>query len=512
MVTPYDSRNTTDGEARRHIRGSTLLLSGRVISLGLNFAAQILTVRYLSKAEFGSFAFALSLVSLGTAFSVMGLDTTVRHFAPLYEEQRAYRKLAGAIVLTFGCILVLAITIFLLIVGWAVFFGDTLASSSLSLSLVLCLIVLTPIEAIDSFLVSLFAAFARPRAIFFRTYLLGPSIKLGAVVLVILSGGNVYLLAGGYAVGSILGLLICATMLASVVRQRGLVEQLGAQGLEIPAREIFGYSLPQISSVISFQLRTTFAIVLLENFLSSASVAEYRAVLPLAKLNEAVMATFALLFVPAAARLFARENKAGIECLYWQTTAWITVLSFPLFALSFVFSETTTVLLFGQEYASSAPVLALLALGCYFNAMMGFNAHTLRAAGQVRFVFISDLITIALAITAQFMLIPRYGPLGAAIATCVVLGGQNVVNQLGLFKLVGINPFRNECVACYTSVVVATLVLLQVQQMVSPSFQFAFVLTTLAFAAVLLVNRSQLDVSQTLPELNRVPMLRWIIG
>ena len=78
-------------------------------------------------------------------------------------------------------------------------------------------------------------------------------------------------------------------------------------------------------------------------------------------MNAAVWA--ALLFTPLAARLFARGDRAGIRELYWRTAAWMAVFSFPVFALTFVCAHELTVALFGERYASSAPVLALLALG-----------------------------------------------------------------------------------------------------------------------------------------------------
>ena len=54
-----------DAATRNQIRGSSLLLVGRMASLGVNFAVQIIVIRYLSKSDYGAFAYALSLVSLG---------------------------------------------------------------------------------------------------------------------------------------------------------------------------------------------------------------------------------------------------------------------------------------------------------------------------------------------------------------------------------------------------------------------------------------------------------------
>ena len=59
---PHAKHNATS----RQIRGSSLMLVGRAISMGLNFLVQVLIVRYFAnaKADYGAFAYALSIVAL----------------------------------------------------------------------------------------------------------------------------------------------------------------------------------------------------------------------------------------------------------------------------------------------------------------------------------------------------------------------------------------------------------------------------------------------------------------
>jgi O-antigen/teichoic acid export membrane protein len=45
-----------------------------------------------------------------------------------------------------------------------------------------------------------------------------------------------------------------------------------------------------------------------------------------------------------------------------------------------------TVLLFGERYVDAAPILSLLALGQFANAVIGFNAATLRVSGSLRWL------------------------------------------------------------------------------------------------------------------------------
>ena len=55
---------SAERETTRHIRGSSLLLIGRALSLGINFVTQVLIVRALTPTDYGAFSYALSIVAL----------------------------------------------------------------------------------------------------------------------------------------------------------------------------------------------------------------------------------------------------------------------------------------------------------------------------------------------------------------------------------------------------------------------------------------------------------------
>src|ERR671922_2959135 len=84
---------------KKNLRGSTFLLAGRVIGMVANFAIQVLIVRYLSKSDYGAFAYALSVISLGSSLTVFGLEKTITRFVPIYQERGEYHKLFGTLIL-----------------------------------------------------------------------------------------------------------------------------------------------------------------------------------------------------------------------------------------------------------------------------------------------------------------------------------------------------------------------------------------------------------------------------
>lgn len=497
---------------RQHIRGSTLLLVGRFISVLLNFAIQVLTVRYLSKTDYGAFAYALGIVSIAATAALAGLGKAVPRLVPIYEEQGNHARMFGSIVLAASTILALGLSLALLVHGLRGVVGERVVTDPHALSLLLILIGLAPLDAFDSLLQQLVAVFAGPRAIFLRRQVLAPGFKLMAVIAVILTAGDVYLLAYGYLAGGLVGLWLYITVLVRVWRKRGVLQHLRLSRLELPVRELFGFSIPLLSSELSLVLRGAMVIVILEYFRTTAAVAEYRAVLPVAGLNMVVFQSFGFLFVPLASRMFARSDHKGISTLYWQTSLWIAVLSFPVLAVTCSLATPMTVLLFGERYAGAGTLLAILAVGHYFNAALGFNAATLRVYGKVRLIVASEVLTAVTSLVLSVVLIRRYGALGAAIGTTATLVFQNIFNHIGLWVgKTGIPLLEWKFVRVYAVIMLLICALLILTRLLAPPVLASVALAAVVSVLLVRLTRQAVSFEATFPELLRIPLVRQLL-
>ena len=79
-VDPATAEAAALADEARHFRGSTLLVLGRFVGLGLDFVTQVLIVRALARTDYGAFAFALSVSSLAATVGLLGLDKTISRF------------------------------------------------------------------------------------------------------------------------------------------------------------------------------------------------------------------------------------------------------------------------------------------------------------------------------------------------------------------------------------------------------------------------------------------------
>lgn len=494
-------------ETRRQLRGSTLLVAGRGISLTVNFLVQVLIVRYLTQADYGGFAYALAFVNLSQTFITFGLDRAITRFIPIYEERGDYGRLFGTLLMVGGTLACLGLGVVVLVIGLQGWLAGTIIDEPEAITLIVILIALAPIQALDELLTGLFAVIADARAIFLRRNVIGPLLRLTVVLLLVLTEQSVEFLAIGYVVSGGAILVTYTGLLVRQLRQRGLTARFRRSELTLPVGEILGFTIPLLTSDLVAVLMTTTDTLLLGFFHDTLEVGAFRAVLPAAMLNQAILSTFGLLYTPAAARLFARGDQEGIDHLYWRTAAWLAIFSFPVFLLTSSLAEPVTVLLFGEPYRGSAPYLAILSIGMYFNAALGLNGLTLKVMGKLRYIVILNLAAAAVNVALNLLLIPPLGALGAAIATGSTLVAHNVLKQTGL-SLAGIRIFEWRYLRLYGALAGAALGVFALQVVLRPPIPIVLALAAVASAGVLVMSRRDLDLSDTFPELQRIPLLR----
>jgi O-antigen/teichoic acid export membrane protein len=499
-------KTDSDNLSKKHIRGSSILLLGRFIALGINFFVQVLTVRYLATVDYGTFEYVLTLASIGSSLTLFSMDKALSRFLPIFDEHGEDAKQRGTIILTFGAIVGLSLALLLLVFAFQAFIGQHLVTEPLAMSLLLILIFLAPVGAFDNWFQSLFAVYASAKAIFFRRHILGPLFKLGAVLIVILAQSDIYLLAWGYLVGGVLGLLSYGLMLQKFAKKHAVLRNW--QDLSFPTKAIFGFSSPLLYSDLVFILRNNAILLVLEFFHTAHAVAEYRAVVHLARLNEVILHSFTFLYIPLAARLFARNDKEGINEIYWQTALWISIFSFPVFIVTFALAQPVTVFIFQERYAASAPILALLSLGYYFNAALGFNNHTLRIYGKMRYLFIADILATCAIVILCALLIPPFGALGAAFAAGGTLIIHNLLNHFGLYLYTDVRLFDMRYLKAYIMVAAVAIGLFLLQISANPPLYVGLPLAALFSLLLLRLNRKQLNVAEIFPELLKIKILR----
>ena len=498
--------------ARKHIRGSSLLLGGRAVSIGAKFIVQLLIVRHLTTSDFGAWAYALSVVALLGGFASLSLNRSVTRFLAIFNQQANHRRFFGLILLMSGVILATGVVFTVGLYRFPDVLLRLINGEQQPLTLLFFLIFLVPLEALDALVIALFATFDRARPIFVRRYLFAPGLQLAVVLGMIGMGAGPVFLAVGYLAATGLGVLIYGFLALRVLREEGVLARLSEQGVEVPAGEVISFTVPLMTSDWLSGLMGASGVLLLGYFYDTEQIALFKAVVPVAVMNLVVMQSFALLYTPSASRLFADGDLDGINDLYWRTATWIAVLTFPIFALSFFAATPLAVTLFGERYAASGPFLSILAVGYYFQASLGFNGSTLKVLGRLKYLVVINLLAILTNVALAVLLVPSFGALGAAIALSGTLVAHNIFKQTGLRMATGISLLNPRYARCFATLGGGALALVAVRAWAPDSLFVLVPVAALVSFGILALTRGTLRIDQVFPELRRVPILRAVVA
>jgi O-antigen/teichoic acid export membrane protein len=506
------AKDSAEDLTRKQIRGSGLLLAGRGLSSGLKFGAEIIVVRYLATEQYGAWTYALAAVTLFRGLSSFGLNRAISRFLPLHLERGEVRDFYGVLAFVGAALLFGGA----LVVGAFYAFPESIGSltgvaSSEPLQLLFILIFLVPIETVDNALTGVCAAFGASRTIFVRRSLITPGMRIAVALALVLTGASVVLLAFGYLIAGAVGIAYYAWSVVRVMRRKGLLKRRFLRGIELPVRRVLSYTTPVMTADWCAVVMLSAGPLLLGYFADMSSVALYQVVVPVAALNMHVHQSFVMLFEPSAARLTARDDPKGLRELYWRSAVWVAVLTFPLFALTFTAAEPLTVLLFGQRYAAAAPILSLLALAHFVDTMAGFNAPTLRAAGEVRWLVGVNVVSAVTTVLIAAALIPRMGALGAGVGTAAGYVVYTVLKQTALRLATGVPALEPAHAAPYVAMAAVGLCCAVVRFQWSDNLWVIAPCVILGSVVVYAAARVSLSVKETFPELMRIPVLRTIL-
>ena len=141
-----------------------------------------------------------------------------------------------------------------------------------------------------------------------------------------------------------------------------------------------------------------------------------------------------------------------------------------------------------------------------------YNGLTLKVLGKVRYVVIINFVAVSMNVVLNFLLIPRYGALGAAIATAASMILHNILKQAGLRLASGVNVFDRQYNSFYVILAFCALGMFLFQMVVTNNIYILLPVGAIVSLLVIRLSQEKLNVQETFPELLRIPMAGFIFG
>ena len=396
-----------------------------VIGYGIMLGFKTVAARYFGPEDFGMFTLSNTILGVLSTVAMFGLSGGISRFEPFYDEQGLHEKRTGYLLFVFSIPIVVSLILGVVTFIWSDWLAGLFAFPSLFGTLLEIIGFALPLQVFVKLAGSLLVA---------KKKILLDSLGYSIVEHGTLFAGVLLIIFFDLSVWHLV-LLIAVSLLFHALFDV-LVYVFGGVNLDLAPRTDFevdewvSFSLPLFfNGVFGFVISWADELVL-GSLTSASTVGVYSIAFSIGSIVSIVEGSFASIFTPIVSKKLAQGDEQAISSLFRQSAAWIFGLSFPIFLIIAAFGGEVLSLFFGEGFQAGYIPLFIIGGGVLVQAWTGLSQNILSVYKDTNYVFWVRAGTATYNVVANFLLIPRYGMVGAAVASGSALAFENIAFYL----------------------------------------------------------------------------------
>lgn len=381
-------------------KNSLVLILSNIVTKVLSFIFVIAAARYLGTIHYGQYAFLFALASFFLTLNAFGLETVA------VREVAQQRQRAGSVVFHLGLIrMVLGLVSLACLMLISVLLDKP---SAVKWGLVVIGGALT-VDGLTSSLKSVMAGY--------EALGLNAILDVAYRFVVVTAGVVVMVLDLGFL--PLVGCSLVASILTLALGVMLYMNNIGRVTWAFDQRQLLDLvrsALPFAVMGVLVTLYFRVDVVMLSMMRGDREVGWYSAGYSVSETCLLFSSAINTAVFPAFSRM-AQETSTAMRNAYVLAFKTLMVVGLPMAVCTMLSSRKIILLLFGPAFEQAAPALQVLvwaAIVMFFNSLMGFVLYAIR---QERFVVGVTVAKLLFNVTANLLVIPRYGYLGAAATT-----------------------------------------------------------------------------------------------
>ncbi len=200
------------------------------------------------------------------------------------------------------------------------------------------------------------------------------------------------------------------------------------------------FSLPLLGASVVVTALNWSDLIMLGALKDSATAGLYHPALRTAGIFSILAYSFGSILAPMISAHHAGDRSEQISRLLKLTTRWSFIFLWPAFLFLTLYSAQV-MLMFGVDFLPMTVPLKVIALGQVVLTLTAGAALVLTMTGHPRYALMNAIAALGTNIAINLALIPRYGVMGAAIATATAAGLLTVLRLLEVWSLYRLHPF-----------------------------------------------------------------------
>jgi O-antigen/teichoic acid export membrane protein len=461
---------------RQIARGSALTGAGAVVAAFGGVALTVVVTRNffpdLAGTFFASTAFFLIVSSLAQLGTDVGLVRFVSAHSATGQQHRLGETLRIALIPVLVTSTVWAVAMWLLSPAIADWIGNDKVHDD-TVAMLHALTPFLPVAAVYGGLV----ATTRGRGSMKYTVLVDSILRtLGQPILILLSvwaGLGASGAAVAWAVPYPIGVVICSVVLIRQARRiarrpapqedvvevieaadepsdepvRDFVDEPAAEFADVHgralARQFWAFTAARAVASGVVMVWRRFDVLMVAWLASPADAAVYTAATRFLVVGQLGIQAVQMTVSPQFGRLFARNDIEGARSVYKTATMWTMTFAWPLYIVTGA-AVGLVIPIFGADYTAGAKVTVILSAAMLVATACGGVDAVLLMSGRSWLSLGNAVITLAVNVGLDLLLIPQYGILGAAIAHATSLALRNLLALYQINRLMGMWAFTSQ--------------------------------------------------------------------
>lgn len=390
---------------RHYVKNISWLLIDKIIRITVGLVVGIWVARYLGPSNFGILNFAIAFVAFFSFLSKLGLDQIiVREITK--NEKLSYKILGSAFGLKFiGGLLALLLSL----ISISIIKED--ATTKLIVGLLATGFVFQAFDVIDYY---------------YQAKILSKYVVIARTSSFILANGlKAFLILHSYDVrffglAILFDFFLVSIFLMIAYKTNNISVEKWNFDLTY-AKSLLTYSWPLIFSSFIIIIYTKIDQIMIDAFLNSTQVGVYSVAVTLSNYWLFIPGILVSTLMPYFVKLRNSDLKTYRKRLLQLYSLMFWMGAF-IGIIVLVFGQNVIIFLYGNEYASSYKALMLNIWSSIFISQAIARGIWLISENLQKYRLYNNLLAVSLNIIGNFILIPRYGIAGAAIATLITQG------------------------------------------------------------------------------------------
>ncbi len=411
-------------------------LAGGFVARGLNFLGYAVLARALNPVDFGLYAVAMAVLQILETAARLGLSNGVLRLGSKHSDSSSpllREVLTQSVLIAVGSGLAVGILLFGLaeFVSTALFGKPQLTPFLQGFATALPLLCGLRVVAAATRLslrtkFSVYAGDVVPALT--HLLLLGlilnvPNVAQAAVVARVVS----------FAVALVCGLLFLTRLFPGWLAVSGIRAE--------SVSRLLSFSAPTALTSILMGTLVSTDRVFLGIFRDASEAGVYQAAAQIAVVMTFLLAAVNTIFAPLAAGAHQRGETGNLNDTFRVSTRWGLYLSLPLFLAIGAAPETMLSTVYGPRFGEAALPLMILMIGQLANVATGCAGSLLNMTGHPRQWLSLSAGAVGANLILNALLVPRWGVVGAAVATAAVAGPLYLAGVFRIRRLAGLWPY-----------------------------------------------------------------------